>query len=281
MRDKKLPHAVDSVDDKKIAKMPDGFAVKQNSVDNDLVRDKLVQTSSHEKIWKYLYYLGTEDKDFISEVMTIRKELNIPETGYRDVLLGKSKYSGNEFIKWPPEVKSGLLRDRAAGLAEKYGLDISWIDVIENVIVYSNLNISAEHGSMIHVEEILSALTGQYTGHIEDDTDILKSMAEQFPIAILLSPYVSERDIIDYVKKMYKVEIEPRLKNYRKRNIKLGVVRKKSERVRRRNEFIWTNRNLPIKKLMSKLSDELNEVLDYTYVQKIIATEAKKRSVHG
>lgn len=98
------------------------------------------------------------------------------------------------------------------------------------------------------------------------------------PVAICVNAYMTERDIIDFVKKVYKTGIEPIQKEYRKKHIKLRDARTKSKHKQSRNEFIYENRHLPITELTSLVTDKFGKVFDYTYIQTIIRKEEEKRN---
>jgi hypothetical protein len=89
---------------------------------------------------------------------------------------------------------------------------------------------------------------------------------------------MTERDIIDFIKKTYKSSIEPIQKKYRKVNIKLRDVRTKSKKKQSRNAFIYEHRDMPIMTLTSLVSKTYGKILDYTYIQTIIRKEIEKRN---
>lgn len=108
--------------------------------------------------------------------------------------------------------------------------------------------------------------------------DIQEADNTFFPLAIRISPYATQRDILDFVKKkapMIKHEQERYIKT--NKGVRIGHVKKKKERIQLRNELIYQNRNLPRKEIMRKVSDEFNEILDYGHIGKIISLMEKKR----
>ena len=107
--------------------------------------------------------------------------------------------------------------------------------------------------------------------------EIQQADNEIYPLAIRLSPYASERDIIDYVKKNYAFTIAPAQKSYQKSGVPIGKLRKKDQKREERNEFIYQNRRLTGKELMGLVNDKFGEVLDYGHIRKIISLENKKR----
>ena len=106
---------------------------------------------------------------------------------------------------------------------------------------------------------------------------ILDNIADSFPLALLISPYATGRDIIDFVKKKYKTQIEPAQSAYKWTGINIGKVRKRNLSVQERDLFICKHKHLPTKRIVSLVADEYGEVLDYTYVNKIITEKCNRR----
>jgi hypothetical protein len=115
--------------------------------------------------------------------------------------------------------------------------------------------------------------------HQHNKVDYLKECAELHPIAILLDPYMNERDLIDFVKKTYKEYIEPLQKKYRDPKLKINRIRNKNPRIKERNKFIYDHRDMHITKLTSLVSEKFRKTLDYTYVQRILTNEIRKRNL--
>lgn len=101
-----------------------------------------------------------------------------------------------------------------------------------------------------------------------------------FPLAIRISPYASENDIVDFVKKIYAHSIKPAQESYLDENIKIGKIKKK--KVQERNDFIFEihrdgDKFTPYREMQSMIREKFGETLDLSYIAKIIATERKKR----
>ncbi len=88
---------------------------------------------------------------------------------------------------------------------------------------------------------------------------------------------MSKRDIIDAVRKTYDIAIEPIQNRYKKQDVGLRGSRKKSQRLKERDEFIFKHRDLPAQEIMKLVSDEFGKIYDYTYIQSILNREKKKR----
>lgn len=177
-------------------------------------------------------------------------------------------------------------QDKKYAFEKKYGLDI-YGDAFEFLLFYNSVEPMKELGFswFATVFDLVSMTKNDflnlYKTKEEKDRNtglfIRSELAPKTPVAICVNPYMSERDIIDFVKKTYKTAIEPIQERYREKHIKLKGSRTKSKKKQSRNEFIYKNRHLPIKELTSLVTDEYGKVLDYTYIQTIIRKEEEKR----
>jgi hypothetical protein len=134
-------------------------------------------------------------------------------------------------------------------------------------------------GGLVQVEDVNQYLNGPFQFEYEEEANIdyLKGVFEEYPISILISPYASQRDVIDFIKKTHVTHIRPLQEKYQKPDVKIGKVRKRNNKVLVRNKFIYENRNLSKRKIAHLVADNFDEVLDYTYIAKIISDEDNKR----
>lgn len=177
-------------------------------------------------------------------------------------------------------------QDKKWAFNEKYGLEL-FGEAFDFMLFYNSVEPMKEIGyssfanvyDLVHLGKINSGL---YDTQEEADRGtglyIRSEIAPITPVAICVNAYMTERDIIDFVKKVYKTGIEPIQKDYRKKHIKLRDARTKSKHKQSRNEFIYENRNLPITELTTLVSDKFGKVFDYTYIQTIIRKEEEKRN---
>jgi hypothetical protein len=252
----------------------------QHRIEQEIVET----TSAYKKTWNFIKSL-VGDKGFEFDISEVRKKFNIPPKGFKDILYVKIK--GEKYIKTPPSLAEQPFRPDILELAQKYGLDFMWADVIEHYAVYNDLQITTM-GSTFETIDLAHSLSGpeemEYEGEkwLDDGNyEYIKERSKTHPVAILLSPYASQRDILDYVKKLYNISIKPALQRHQDPKIKIGKVRTKSYVVDVRNKFIYENRNLPKKKIVELIAKHFRDVLDYTYIAKIIKDEGRKRSEHG
>lgn len=270
---KKKPKNTSDILDKnyyKNLKMPKDFLSDETTSPEWQKKEqkKISQTSSQKKMWSYVKDL-IERSVFRKDLREFRKKFNIPEQGYN-----KPDYQEQEV-----EAQNKDYRESLISFARKYKLGVLWEDVLECYIFYNDFHYKFSvdlMGSMVDVEDVYSLLNENY----ENDTGVqeyIKQKSEQFPIAIFLNPYVSQRDVLDYIKNMFKVSIEPKLKQYREENVSLGKVRRKNSRVEIRDEFIFNNRNKSKKEITSLVAKEFKEILDYTYIARIIKEQERIR----
>lgn len=112
----------------------------------------------------------------------------------------------------------------------------------------------------------------------KDSFDVFRfgpKIDDSFPVSINISPYASERDVIDFVKKTYTKHIKPLQDAYRKDGIKLSRIKTRVKQ--KRNEYIYNNKNLRKSELMLKVQENFNEFLDYSEIGKIISLEKQRR----
>jgi hypothetical protein len=246
---------------------------------SEFLRDDIVDsTSAQSKVWKYLKGLS-EDPDFQRNIRRIRKIYKLPPEGVTEVLELRSEATGQELIKLPEHLSGSDFENEINQFTKELGLSTFWSEAIMYYITYNQWFDFWSIGSLVQVDDLNEYVNGpfQHDGDEEGYLDYAKMILEERPIAITISPYASLRDILDFLKKTYKTHIEPLQNKYKKAEIKLGKMRKRDASVHARNQFIYENKHLASKKLMTLVNDEFGELLDYTYINKIISDEEKKR----
>ncbi|MEI6479608.1 MAG: hypothetical protein WCO21_02130 [bacterium] len=246
---------------------------------SEFLRDDIVDsTSAQGKVWKYLKGLS-EDPGFQRKIRQIRKKHNLPPDGISEVLKLRSEATGQEFVKLPEHLSETDFTKETAQFTKELGLSLFWSEAIQYYITYNQWFDFWSFGGLVRVDDLNEYINGPflYGGDEEGDLDYVKTILEEHPIAITISPYASLRDILDFLKRTYKTHIEPLQNEYKNAEIKLGKMRKRNASVHARNQFIYENKHLASKKLMALINDEFGELLDYTYINKIISDEEKKR----
>jgi hypothetical protein len=99
----------------------------------------------------------------------------------------------------------------------------------------------------------------------------------EFPIAILISPYASIRNISDFIKKN-SLAIKKIQEKYRNKENKIGHIKTKNPKKQERNQFIYDNRkNLSILETKRLVDEKFGECLDPEYIGKIRSMESRRR----
>lgn len=233
------------------------------------------------KIWNYLAGIA-EDPEFQKKVRECRSKHDIPLAGHKDIVYDLPFENSTEikFFRLPEHlVNNDAYFHDVSVLTEKIVLDFMWFDVIGMYVAYNfwedtswwgkTFDISDSHSDI----DMLSSLTED----VEMYKDYMRVRANSYPVSILVNPYASQRDIIEYIKKNYRRHIFPIQEKYKKEGVKIGVIRKRKSSVRKRNDFIYEHRKLSKKELTSMVAENFGEIMDYTYLAKIIANEEKKR----
>jgi len=170
------------------------------------------------------------------------------------------------------------LRQEIYSMCRDYGLYYLWALQIESIVFYNEpLSPSIDDAyDICHLADL----------RMEADqpsirTDILDFDNLLFPLAIRISPFASQRDILDYVRKnapMIKREQERYLNESGK--IRIGKVKKRKEKIRGRNDFIYENRHLPHREIMQLVMEKFgdsSDTPDQGHIGKIISLEKKRR----
>jgi len=237
---------------------------------NEKIHKALLDTSGFKKVENFVIDLSKKP-DFLKTVRAIRKNFEIPENGFN------RPTNDDEF----EEVITRLTLDDKfskciENISSSYKME-AFSDFIKNYILFNDTQVALDYMyiPIIEVEDIystffVSAEDDELKLGVKDKVECLMISAKTHPIGILIHPYMSQRDIIDAIKKIYKLQIEPLQKKYRDEKIKLGIIRRKSKRVEERNKFIYENRTLGMEKLRTAIREKYHEILDETYIYKII-----------
>lgn len=249
----------DSPQSKELEKIISGWYAKQRN------------TSGHKKLVQYLEQMFKTDY-FVSKMTQIRKDLKIPINGFPP---------NPHFPIFPKEwvyrkdlQKTKWFRGEIKNICKKFSLHyMDWYVVIEEKIFYNTYTLEYS-GLNSHNLCIVSDVVKEYS----HGKEFKESDDMAFPIAIRISPYATERDIIDFVKSS-SLMIKSFQSHYIDKAVKIGKIKKKKPFIQERNELIYQNRNLPSKEIMKIVYDKFgpNIEIDQGYIGKIISLEKKKR----
>lgn len=229
-----------------------------------------------QKMWNYFLEITKTDyfRNFIKE---IRKKYNIPLNGFKDechYIPPKSLSFGQK-----QEIENEIITK----ICEKYKLHyFDYYEIIEVYIYYNTLHLLGELGScgLFRVSDIIEEKEEPFSELFQRSDDMA------YPIAVRISPYASQRDLIDFIKNriIWKKEIQFLQNKYKDKNIKIGKIKTKNKEIQRRNDFIYKHRHSPRKEILYLLIEiakrKKNKILwelDQAEISKVISLENKKR----
>lgn len=210
------------------------------------------------KAWSYFLDI-VDSEDFRSEMRKLKIKYGYPEHNLDDRIRYHELPNDNFTYQ---DVKKDLLL-----LEEKYGFaNYGIADVLEEIF----------DGS---ARDWFYPLSVGGACKLCDDSSYDFSDKEYFPISVRISPYASKNDIIDLVNKTYKDIIQPIQKKYQKEGVCMSVKRGRSKEVRKKYDFVFKNRQLPLEQIRKNISEELGLALDTGEIAKMISLEKKRRGI--
>lgn len=160
-------------------------------------------------------------------------------------------------------------------ICKRYKLHyFEYCDVIEFYVYFNEIRFMSGIGFMG-----LFKISDLNTEKERMGSKITKNDDMVYPIVIKISPYASQRDLIDFIKNkvVWKHRIIPLQNKFRDKNIKIGKIKKKNRLIRERNQFIFQNQDKTGKEIKCLVYEKFGEDLPYEYIPKIISREKKKR----
>lgn len=240
-----------------------------------------------QKVLNYLDYFI--DSDFFqNEIKALREKYKIPPDGF--IKCDYDKISEHDIFYVPPEwcfVKNKQcikkLNIDIKKIAKKLPLKNHYLHLIIKVYLFHNFVIKNKE-SFLSSENLCKVINERerffeyYGADPEFYLECIKNENLTYPISIRLSPYASQRDILDFIKNNFFL-IKSSQDKYIKQKSKFSRIKTKDYRKQERNRFIYEHRNLPRKKIMKLVADKFgyDDVIDYGHIGKIISVEKKKR----
>ncbi|EKE11111.1 MAG: hypothetical protein ACD_15C00137G0008 [uncultured bacterium] len=210
---------------------------------------------------------------FIEDIKKIRKKLLIPNGGFGAPLSKEEDEEAyNQTIFFSSTDGESYFYKEMERITIKYDLAV-FGDVLIYYIFYNSIEPFINYGSA-NIARVIDLKEAFSNNH---GLERLKNLHQELPVAILINPYMSQRDLIDYIRVIHKEWIAPIQKAYQKIETPVGKARRKSSFVKKRNDFVFQNRDMDPKKLVSLINKNFHQILDYTYIQRIIRTEVSKR----
>jgi hypothetical protein len=218
----------------------------------------------------YLRQLLTTQK-FKTVVKSIRERHSVPASGF-DIRIFDELVVAEVFPRIPSAVVDVKeFSDSINRLLLRYGFSKAWFTFFSDLILFDWI------GDVANLRQILLMNLGGTNRNRARDIEALDEHLLSNPIVVLIPPFASQRDINDFISLNWE-QIEKIQNQYGKKDAEITKMRRKSSRVELRNQFIYENRELPKRELMKKVTDQFGDVLDYSYLGKIIASQVRKIS---
>ena len=247
----------------------------------------------------------------VSFILEVRRKLGLPQQGlsYEDFdrdLLSQEPVGFIGYIPWRLSDNAerrrellGILISNVFGFLSAKNIDSSFIaSMLRNYILFNQVisdfptqDMTTDFIKMENLREFVrrydrnnpqawrpldrEETTDEETRQAELNESLhksLKNTSEKYPIAIYINPNSSQRQIVDFISTYWDWIQKQRngdLKNFTK-------VRSRNKQVR--NDFVYKNRHLPIKKITKLVQENFGEFLDEGNIGKIISQETKKRN---
>jgi len=251
---------------------------------------------SHQKL---LNYLGVyiESNKFQARVKILRKKLGIPPKGLKLPLKTKKtieRLNSLDAVFYCPlelndftyltinDVIKLIVKDFPTGNITLYSFFKFYILYNERFYSLLSTEYASQENSLCILEDIKGSLElNEKVGMGPNHTiETLRKRFENYPIIIKIHPATSIRDLIDYIKTNGKL-IESYLVKYKDENSKVGKIRKGNPKIKERNQFIYKNRHLPYKNIITlvrqKFPDVWETAADVGAIGKIISLQDKIR----
>jgi hypothetical protein len=251
----------------------------------------LTDSSAFKRFENYIEKLKY-DEEFISEIQFLRSNLihiktkePLPEMG-----LDPRDYDTKIFYEynWKCENISDTLVDYSPGLLEevesfkeKYKLE-HFHESFEHLLYFHGVNFrykSIPFYDILDLREIIDINYyicdfSPYPKDLKDEVfGKINRLSRDTPIAILLHPGMSQRDVIDLIKKTYKSNSDSGIDDEFK---KIYKSRRRNQKVIQIANYIYANKEKTAKTLMREIAEKFKVVHDYSYINQIRSLEIRK-----
>lgn len=232
------------------------------------------ESKGSQKLWNY--FLEITKKDYYKNlIVELREKYKIPKDGFKPDKDGFCHFPPLNSILYNNTAEENELRNEIIEkICKKYQLRwFDFSDVIMGYLFYNELSRLEDWGlyELCWIQNIVDEKKHPFEPSTQQDFD------SAFPIAIRISPYASQRDIIDYIKNKENWEIiSANQKQYKDPNTKIGKVKSKKQSIQERNNLIFENKDKPLKEIRELLTDK-DIFLDDGHISKIISLEKQTR----
>lgn len=237
--------------------------------DPDKYFEKVARGQGHQKILNYFREI-IDRQDFQEFLKKAKHKYKIPQAGFVD---------SAELYIFPPkewelkndEIMIKKLENEIEKICKKYHLHSLDDSTVKTYLFYNKIDFPVpEMSNLCLVADLVRSKREPLSRKIDESDDLL------FPIAIRVSPYASERDIIDYIRTTYKGAISRLQKRYQTNGVTIGKFKKRKANIMERNDFIYRNRDLSSNEIAGLLAKQ-GIFIDVGHILKIISLEKKRR----
>jgi len=190
---------------------------KKHTKNYQKIIETYIESKGTQKMWNYFLEI-TKKENFIEAIMEIRRKYKMPDNGFPN---------DDNCYKLPPDNLSGgndcieNIRDEIVNkICKKYKLHyFDYSEVLINFVCYNDFFPIYELGAcgLFRISDVILEKEEPFGELFQQGDDMA------YPIAIKISPYASQRDLIDFVKNksVWKEQIEFLQNKYRDKNIKI------------------------------------------------------------
>jgi len=211
-------------------------------------------------------------KGFRKSVKFIRVIHKIPKDGFDSETFDKFILE-EKTPRIPTKINKVSFLADIKNLLKYYNLSSDWLNFFSDYVLFNWF------GEYSDIRQIITLDLGTKTENRDEIKRTLEmsSFFDLNPVALLLPPSISERELEDYLKKNFRT-IKKIQKKYINNAFKISELKQSKDKNRERDLFIYRKRDIPKKELMTELSKKFGKTLDYTYINKIIKKEKRRKS---
>ncbi len=214
----------------------------------------------------------TKKEEFQEFILGLREKYKIPPNGF----LIKGSTWTTPPKEWISEIWSVEHREVQTVIKEfcenQQIPSKDWKFVIEQYLFFNKIFLSQEPNS-----HNLCYVTDISTKKDSLGQDLTKDLILAYPVGLLISPYASKRDILDYIEHIFTTEIKPLQEKYENEDSFIGKSRQKMTLTKKRANLVWENQDKPLKEIAELIKTVLGTDIDVGAVGKLLSLERKKR----
>lgn len=239
-----------------------------------------------EKLKNYLDAF-IESDFFQKKIKKLRIKYHIPPMGFDSNAITTNNYPDSYLFHLPKEL---VLKKQGSSLLRSINIDVrdiakhfpvggEYLKTFFKLYLFYNKKFYFSNYSFLRKSNLCNLVDlreefEEYDGAENFYIDLINHRIKEYPIAIMIQPNASQRDIVNYIERNWS-DFFIRIMKYRNKN-QLGKI--KNKRRKERDLFIYEHRHLPRKEIARLVNTKfLNQAIDYGNVGKIISLERKRR----